>query len=79
MDLLWFEILDFLIHISFQPPFIKPTSNRHLCLEVNDIVSAKKELKAKGAVIEEAIPIPGRDRFFVIDPFGNYFEILHFA
>lgn len=76
MDLIWFEILDFLIHISFLPPFVKPTRNRHLCLEVQNLDAAKKELKEKGAAIEEAIPIPGRNRFFVIDPFGNYFEIL---
>jgi catechol 2,3-dioxygenase-like lactoylglutathione lyase family enzyme len=75
-DLIWFEIGDFLIHIDFAPPFFKATDNRHLCLEVKEIAAVRRELEEKGAEIHDAIAIPGRDRFFVVDPFGNYFELL---
>lgn len=76
LDLIWFEFLDFLIHIDLSNPFFKASKNRHVCLEVKNIASVRKELESKGAITQNAIPIPDRDRFFVIDPFGNYFELL---
>jgi hypothetical protein len=33
-------------------------------------------LESRGAEIREAVVIPDRDRFYVLDPFGNYFELI---
>ena len=75
-DLLWFECLNFLFHVDFTPPFFKPAENRHAALEVKDINGVRKHFENCGAEIREAVVIPDRDRFYVLDPFGNYFEIL---
>jgi catechol 2,3-dioxygenase-like lactoylglutathione lyase family enzyme len=75
-DLIWYECLDILLHIDFTPPWFKPAENRHLALEVKDIQSVRAYLMGKGAEIREAVVIPDRERFYVLDPFGNYFELL---
>jgi catechol 2,3-dioxygenase-like lactoylglutathione lyase family enzyme len=75
-DLIWFECLDFLLHIDFTPPWFKPAENRHVALEVKDIQGVRAYLNGKGAEIREAVVIPDRERFYVLDPFGNYFELL---
>jgi catechol 2,3-dioxygenase-like lactoylglutathione lyase family enzyme len=75
-DLIWFECLDFLLHIDFTPPWFKPAENRHVALEVVDIKAVRAYLTEKGAEIREAVVIPDRERFYVLDPFGNYFELL---
>ena len=77
-DLIWYEWLDFLLHIDFTPPWSKPAENRHLAVEVADIGGVRKYLQMQGAEIREALLIPDRDRFYVIDPFGNYLEFLEF-
>lgn len=77
-DLIWYELLDFLLHLDFSPPFVKPAENRHPGLEVKNVAAVRKELQKKGAETRDAVPIPGRDRFYVVDPFGNYFEFLEF-
>lgn len=61
-DILWFQWFDVLLHI-FTPPWFKPAENRHLAIE-------------GGAEIREAVVIPDRVRFYVLDPFGNYFEFI---
>lgn len=75
-DLIWFSCLDFLIHIDFTPPFFTPAENRHPALEVKDIKAVRKHYTDMGADIREAVVIPDRDRFYVVDPFGNYIEII---
>jgi catechol 2,3-dioxygenase-like lactoylglutathione lyase family enzyme len=75
-DLIWFECLDFLIHVDFSPPFFKPAENRHPALEVKNITDVRRHYESLGAEIREAVVIPDRDRFYVLDPFGNYFEII---
>jgi len=35
-------------------------------------------LEAKGATIREAEVMPDRNRFYLLDPFGNYFEFMEF-
>lgn len=75
-DLIWFELLDLLIHVDFSPPFVKTAESRHFALEVSNIANYRKYLEGKGADIREAVIIPDRDRFYVVDPFGNYIEIL---
>jgi catechol 2,3-dioxygenase-like lactoylglutathione lyase family enzyme len=75
-DLMWFKFLDILLHLDFTPPWIKPAENRHIALEVENLPAVRRYLESKRAVIREAVPIPDRDRFYLLDPFGNYFELL---
>jgi catechol 2,3-dioxygenase-like lactoylglutathione lyase family enzyme len=75
-DLIWYEWMDVLLHIDFTPPWTKPAENRHVALEVADIHSVRAYLEREGAEILEAVPMPDRERFYLLDPFGNYIELI---
>jgi catechol 2,3-dioxygenase-like lactoylglutathione lyase family enzyme len=71
-------LLDIQLHLDFSPPWVTPAGNRHVALEVHDLGGIRKYLDEKGATIREVVPMPDRDRFYLIDPFGNYFEFIEF-
>jgi catechol 2,3-dioxygenase-like lactoylglutathione lyase family enzyme len=75
---LWFDIGRSTLHLLLKD---KPDtrSPRHFCLHVEDIADVRKYLVAKGVPLEETVPIPGCDRFFVYDPDGNRIEILQWS
>jgi catechol 2,3-dioxygenase-like lactoylglutathione lyase family enzyme len=75
-DLMWFKLLDILLHLDFTPPWVKPAENRHLALEIDDLPALRRYLESRHADIREAVVMPDRDRFYLLDPFGNYFELL---
>lgn len=75
-DLMWFKFLDILLHLDFTPPWVQPAENRHVAFEVVDLPAVRKYLESKRATIREAVVMPDRDRFYLLDPFGNYFELL---
>jgi len=75
-DLMWFKFLDILLHIDFTPPWTKPEENRHVAIEVEDLPALRRYLEGRQAIIREAVVMPDRDRFYLLDPFGNHFELL---
>ena len=75
-DLMWFEFLDILLHVDFTPPWVVPAENRHLAFEIEDLPAVRRYLETHGATIREAVPMPDRERFYLLDPFGNYFELI---
>ena len=75
-DLMWFKFLDIVLHLDFTPPWVKPAENRHIAFEVVDLPSVRRYLESKRVIIREAVVMPDRDRFYLLDPFGNYFELL---
>jgi len=86
-ELVWFELLDFLLHIAFSHHFVRPVSStengvfmpgRHIAIEVKDIKDFRETMKANAVVIHEAVTMPDRDRFYIEDPFGNIIEIIEF-
>jgi catechol 2,3-dioxygenase-like lactoylglutathione lyase family enzyme len=76
--LIWYELLDIQLHLDFSPPWVTPAENRHMALEVHDLHKIRQYLEAKGATIREAVVMPDRNRFYLLDPFGNYFEFMEF-
>ena len=75
-DLMWFRFLDILLHLDFTPPWTQPAENRHLAFEVEDLPAVRRYLEGHGANIREAVIMPDRERFYLLDPFGNYFELI---
>jgi catechol 2,3-dioxygenase-like lactoylglutathione lyase family enzyme len=71
----WFQIGGQQIHL-LQESEAHPPSQRHLALQVDDALAARKRLHAKGIDFDEAVHIPGADRFFISDPDGNRIEII---
>jgi hypothetical protein len=47
-----------------------------VAVDVRNIRAVRDYLEKQGAEIREAVVIPDRDRFYVLDPFGNYFEFI---
>lgn len=74
--LIWYQLLDIQLHLDFSPPWVGPVENRHVALEVQHLDQVRAYLEGKGATLREAVPMPDRERFYLLDPFGNYFEFL---
>ena len=73
LDLIWFRLGATELHTFIEPP-ADSGSDRHLCIEVDDLAALRARLEAAGHATSDATPIPGRPRFFCRDPFGNLIE-----
>ena len=83
----WFYLLDMVLHIEFSSQFVRPEEQQengvimpgnHIALEVKNIKEIKSYLEKNKIEIREAVTVPDRDRFYVIDPFGNCIELIEF-
>ena len=75
LNVRWFQIGSQQIHLLLESA-THPPSGRHLALQVDNAQAARKDLHAKGVIIDEAVLIPGADRFFISDLDGNRIEII---
>ncbi len=78
----WFATDDEGVELHFIPHPRAPDPERihHLCLEVDDLAGVRAALRAAGHAPHDAgTPIPGRERLFVRDPFGNLVEVVRIA
>lgn len=73
---IWFDRPNIRLHVDMTPPFIKIGIARHFALEVDDIVEARKYFQKNGVTIKEDVAVPYCHRFDIIDPVGNYIEIM---
>lgn len=71
----WFEFGSFQLHVGIEDPFV-PAKKAHPAFKVSGYEEMQKQLKEKGAVLKVDDSIPGVERFFVFDPFGNRLEFL---
>ena len=56
-----------------------PQSRRHPCVQVDDVARLRAHLvRAAVTTRDDDGEIPGRHRFFAIDPFGNTIEFVEF-
>lgn len=76
--LIWFQLLDFQLHLHLITPWVDPPATRHVALEVRDLAKVREYLESKGVTIREAVAMPDRVRFYLLDPFGNSFEFIEF-
>jgi catechol 2,3-dioxygenase-like lactoylglutathione lyase family enzyme len=72
---LWFDLGNQQLHLlqKAQPDTRSP---RHFALRVRDARAAREHCRAHGLSVDETVPIPGADRFFVYDPDGNRIEVI---
>lgn len=71
----WFESDTVRIHLGVEPDF-RPAAKAHPALLVDDLVSLRAKLTEAGFSAVEDQPLPGFDRVYVTDPFGNRLELL---
>jgi len=86
-EIVWFELLDYLLHVEFTHHFVKPQTciengvllpGRHFAIEIKGIKGVRRDLESNNIEILEAVEIPDRDRFYCVDPFGNVLELIEF-
>ena len=74
LDVLWFKGAgDTELHIFSETPG-DDRSARHFCLVTDELAQLRAKLAAAGYQPYDVEPIPGRQRFFCRDPFGNTIE-----
>lgn len=76
LEVIWYRLdRDTELHIFVEEPAGQDHSGRHFCLAVDDLEEMRARLEAAGVTVASDIPLPGRPRFFVRDPFGNLIEV----
>ena len=71
--LLWFSAGAGL-EMHFFPGSTDGESQRHFCLDIDDLDETRRRLQEAGLEPYDATPIPHRPRFFCRDPAGNLVE-----
>ena len=71
----WFRSDTVEIHLGVEDPFV-PARKAHPALLVDDLRELRSRLAEAGYPISIDEPLPGHDRFYSEDPFGNRIEFL---
>lgn len=71
----WFESDSTRVHLGVEDDF-SPARKAHPALLVTDLGTLRRRLEGAGVVVVDDEPLPGFDRFYVHDPFGNRLEML---
>jgi catechol 2,3-dioxygenase-like lactoylglutathione lyase family enzyme len=78
---LWYAVGDQELHLYEEPSgaAVNSESKRHPCFQVEDVEALRAHLSAAGVTtMDDDGEIPGRPRFFAIDPFDNTLEFVTF-
>lgn len=71
----WFESDEVRIHLGVESRF-QPARKAHPALVVDDISTMRQHLTDEGVEVVDDEPLPGFDRFYAYDSFGNRLEFL---
>ena len=71
----WFSAGNIQLHIGIEAPFY-PAKKAHPAFEVKRLEQLKEHLRSNGIELVEDDKLPGANRFYVYDPFGNRLEFL---
>ena len=71
----WFQSPSIDLHLGVERDF-RPARKAHVAFEVFGLDSVRQGLERAGYETAEDEPLPGYDRLYVSDPFGNRVEIL---
>lgn len=71
----WFRTGNLELHLGVDPEF-SPATKAHVAFMVDDIAVMRDRCESAGHATREDEPLPGYERFYVDDPFGNRTELL---
>jgi catechol 2,3-dioxygenase-like lactoylglutathione lyase family enzyme len=71
----WFGTDGVVLHLGVEDGF-RPARKAHPALLVEDLPALVARLHEAGVAVVEDEPLPGYDRVYVADPFGNRIELL---
>lgn len=78
---IWYAVGDQELHLFSEPSGVAANreSRRHPCFEIDDVEAFRAHLVSAGVTTRDHDgEIPGRPRFFAVDPFDNTLEFVHF-
>jgi catechol 2,3-dioxygenase-like lactoylglutathione lyase family enzyme len=71
----WFESDTVKVHCGVETPFV-PARKAHIAFRVADVADLATRARAAGYNVVDDDLLPGHDRIFIYDPFGNRLEFL---
>lgn len=71
----WFEAGALQVHLGVDPDF-RPATKAHPAFVVDDFARLAERLREADYVLHDDVPVGGRRRVFVADPFGNRIELI---
>jgi catechol 2,3-dioxygenase-like lactoylglutathione lyase family enzyme len=71
----WFESPLVKVHLGVETPFA-PARKAHIAFRVDDVQALAARARAAGYEVVEDGDLPGCERIYVYDPFGNRLEFL---
>jgi catechol 2,3-dioxygenase-like lactoylglutathione lyase family enzyme len=71
----WFRAGDAEVHLGVEDDF-RPAKKAHPALAVVNLAELLERCRAAGCAVATDEPLPGYDRAYVSDPFGNRIELL---
>lgn len=71
----WFQCGPHQVHIGVQPDFT-PARKAHPAFVVQNLSHLRAHVEARGLSPVDDEPLPGAERFYLRDPFGNRLEFL---
>lgn len=71
----WFHCGSHQIHIGVDAHFV-PAKKAHPAIHVKNLTALKERIVHHGIPVKDDELLPGTDRFYVDDPFGNRLEFL---
>jgi len=71
----WFETAAIRLHLGVETPFA-PARKAHIAFRVDDVAGLAARARAAGYEVMDDKALPGHERVFIFDPFGNRLEFL---
>lgn len=71
----WFESAGVKLHLGVETPFTAG-KKAHIAFRVDDVGALAKRAKAAGFEVVDDEGLPGHERIYILDPFGNRLEFL---
>jgi len=71
----WFEGGGLKVHLGVETPF-QPARKAHIAFKVDNVATLAARARSGGFEVVDDQDLPGHDRVFIFDPFGNRLEFL---
>ena len=71
----WFESDAVKVHLGVEAPFT-PAKKAHIAFRVDDVPGLASRARAAGYQVVDDDELPGHERIYIYDPFGNRLEFL---
>jgi catechol 2,3-dioxygenase-like lactoylglutathione lyase family enzyme len=71
----WFESDRVKVHLGVETPF-SPARKAHIAFRVDDVPGLARRARSAGYKVVDDDDLPGHERIYIDDPFGNRLEFL---